>query len=371
MIVSSNLLENQNIKNKMSQQHQQKTIAPKSLNFGGRNNISTNSDMVSSSTTTSTSRPTSASCRRRIAFHPTLGYAITPTMPAKVARRNARERNRVKQVNCGFEMLRSHIPSAAKNKKMSKVDTLRHAVEYIQNMHKMLHEQQQQQHQQQQQQHQHQQHESQQTQLPPPLHLQAPPTPLTPTPSSRASSVPSPMTPHMPPLQPHHHFILPDAPPYPSPLTPRTPNTPASEFGSAMTVLSNQQFPAANDSGYETSSYYSTTSSSSSLSPNMMSPLNIAGRNSSMLQHPQQHRLLHHHQMSLMSPASSGPLRPSVHLESSPVSPPVYNRPQQYHEMEVSTQASYLYNNYNNIAENPEEEELLDAIAHWQEQGDD
>jgi len=39
--------------------------------------------------------------------------------------------------------------------------------------------------------------------------------------------------------------------------------------------------------------------------------------------------------------------------------------------MEVSTQASYLYNNYNNIAENPEEEELLDAIAHWQEQGDD
>ena len=366
MIVSSNSLEHPNtIKSKMSHQHQ-KTIAPKSLNFGGRNNISTNSEMVSSSTATSTNRPTSASCRRRIAFHPTLGYAITPTMPAKVARRNARERNRVKQVNCGFEMLRSHIPSAAKNKKMSKVDTLRHAVEYIQNMHKMLHEQQQQQ----QQHHHHHQHEPQQTQLPPPLHLQAPPTPLTPTPSSRASSVPSPMTPHMPPLHPHHHFILPDAPPYPSPLTPRTPNTPASEFGSAMTVLSNQQFPAANDSGYETSSYYSTTSSSS-LSPNMMSPMNIAGRNSSMSQHQQQH--LHHHQMSLMSPASSGPLRPSAHLESSPVSPPVYNRPQQYHEMEVSSNVSYnhLYNNYNNIAENPEEEELLDAIAHWQEQGDE
>jgi len=104
----------------------------------------------------------------------------------------------------------------------------------------------------------------------------------------------------------------------------------------------------------------------------MLSPMNIAGRNSSMSQHQQQ-QLLHHHQLSLMSPASSGPLRLSAHLESSPVSPPVYSRPQQYHEMEVSSNVGYnhLYNNYNNIAENPEEEELLDAIAHWQEQGDD
>lgn len=53
--------------------------------------------------------------------HPTLGYAIPPPQPAKVQRRNARERNRVKQVNCGFELLRSHIPTAAKHKKMSKV----------------------------------------------------------------------------------------------------------------------------------------------------------------------------------------------------------------------------------------------------------
>ena len=35
---------------------------------------------------------------RNKAFHPTLGYAIPPPVPAKVARRNARERNRVKQV---------------------------------------------------------------------------------------------------------------------------------------------------------------------------------------------------------------------------------------------------------------------------------
>ena len=70
--------------------------------------------------------------------HPTLGYPVLPPQPAKVQRRNARERNRVKQVNCGFDHLRSHIPSAAKHKKMSKVDTLRHAVDYIQNLQKML-----------------------------------------------------------------------------------------------------------------------------------------------------------------------------------------------------------------------------------------
>ncbi len=82
----------------------------------------------------------SKNCRRKIAFHPTLGYAVTPPVPAKVARRNARERNRVKQVNCGFEMLRAHIPTAAKQKKMSKVDTLKHAVDYIQNLQMMLNE---------------------------------------------------------------------------------------------------------------------------------------------------------------------------------------------------------------------------------------
>ena len=38
--------------------------------------------------------------RRKIAFmHPTLGYPIAAPLPAKVARRNARERNRVKQVS--------------------------------------------------------------------------------------------------------------------------------------------------------------------------------------------------------------------------------------------------------------------------------
>ena len=95
---------------------------------------------IAPKTTSEVTSSSSSTMRRsrKMAFHPTLGYAIPPPQPAKVARRNARERNRVKQVNCGFEVLRRHIPSAAAAKKMSKVETLRHAVEYIQSMQRML-----------------------------------------------------------------------------------------------------------------------------------------------------------------------------------------------------------------------------------------
>ena len=112
-----------------------KSIAPKCSN----NSIKTE-PVTSTSTASRGGRPGAggASCRRQIAFHPTLGYAIAPPVAPKVQRRNQRERNRVKQVNCGFEMLRAHIPTAAKQKKMSKVDTLRHAVEYIQSLQLML-----------------------------------------------------------------------------------------------------------------------------------------------------------------------------------------------------------------------------------------
>lgn len=61
--------------------------------------------------------------------------------PMSVVRRNERERNRVRQVNDGYVTLRDHIPqevvSALSNggrgasKKLSKVDTLRLALEYI------------------------------------------------------------------------------------------------------------------------------------------------------------------------------------------------------------------------------------------------
>uniref|UniRef100_A0A2C9GT05 BHLH domain-containing protein n=1 Tax=Anopheles christyi TaxID=43041 RepID=A0A2C9GT05_9DIPT len=78
-----------------------------------------------------------------------LPYA-TPQQSVSVQRRNARERNRVKQVNNGFANLRQHIPSTVvtaltngtrgANKKLSKVDTLRLAVEYIRSLQRMLDE---------------------------------------------------------------------------------------------------------------------------------------------------------------------------------------------------------------------------------------
>lgn len=78
---------------------------------------------------------------------------LTPEEPRKynyksnpqstsIARRNARERNRVKQVNDSFNALRKKLPAAViaalaggsrrgSGKKLSKVDTLRMVVEYI------------------------------------------------------------------------------------------------------------------------------------------------------------------------------------------------------------------------------------------------
>lgn len=58
--------------------------------------------------------------------------------PATVARRNERERKRVKMVNLGFETLRDHVPEGKKNKKLSKVDTLKSAVEYIKQLRQLL-----------------------------------------------------------------------------------------------------------------------------------------------------------------------------------------------------------------------------------------
>ncbi|XP_054999809.1 achaete-scute homolog 2 [Sorex araneus] len=51
--------------------------------------------------------------------------------PAAVARRNERERNRVKLVNLGFQALRERVPPGAASRRLSKVETLRSAVAYI------------------------------------------------------------------------------------------------------------------------------------------------------------------------------------------------------------------------------------------------
>ena len=76
-------------------------------------------------------------CKRRVNIN-SLAYSIPTATPIAVARRNERERNRVKMVNMGFHTLRQHIPNGSKNKKMSKVETLRSAVEYIRQLQLLL-----------------------------------------------------------------------------------------------------------------------------------------------------------------------------------------------------------------------------------------
>ncbi|NXM09251.1 ASCL1 protein, partial [Tyrannus savana] len=75
-------------------------------------------------------------CKRRLNFSG-FGYSLPQQQPAAVARRNERERNRVKLVNLGFATLREHVPNGAANKKMSKVETLRSAVDYSHDMNSM------------------------------------------------------------------------------------------------------------------------------------------------------------------------------------------------------------------------------------------
>ncbi|XP_067009907.1 achaete-scute homolog 1a [Anabrus simplex] len=155
--ISSHLTSpHQNAKTVLVQQ--KRPIAPADT----RTTVVMSSSSSTSSTATSTSSSSSADmlrCKRRINFSNSthLSYSGMPGhQPASVARRNARERNRVKQVNNGFATLRSHIPlsvcaalaspssSSGSNsgrgasKKLSKVETLRLALEYIRSLQQML-----------------------------------------------------------------------------------------------------------------------------------------------------------------------------------------------------------------------------------------
>ncbi|XP_072841769.2 achaete-scute homolog 2 [Pogona vitticeps] len=90
------------------------------------------------------SSPELLRCKRRLAFSGLVAQPGGGTGgsggAAAVARRNERERNRVKLVNLGFQTLRQHVPNGAAAKKMSKVETLRSAVEYIRALQQLLDE---------------------------------------------------------------------------------------------------------------------------------------------------------------------------------------------------------------------------------------
>ncbi|XP_060925004.1 achaete-scute homolog 5 [Limanda limanda] len=55
-----------------------------------------------------------------------------PFEPAFIQKRNERERQRVKCVNQGYAKLRDHLPGPSADKRLSKVETLRAAIRYIQ-----------------------------------------------------------------------------------------------------------------------------------------------------------------------------------------------------------------------------------------------
>ena len=84
-------------------------------------------------------------CKRRLDF---ARLGLHRPHPGQVSRRNERERNRVKQINSSFLKLQQRLPSLPgatpstnkKNKKLSKVDTLRGAIQYIEQLQRLLHE---------------------------------------------------------------------------------------------------------------------------------------------------------------------------------------------------------------------------------------
>ncbi|XP_064627886.1 achaete-scute homolog 5-like [Lineus longissimus] len=60
--------------------------------------------------------------------------------PAFIRKRNERERERVRCVNDGYSRLRDHLPMENKDKRISKVETLRAAIKYIKSLQGLLNE---------------------------------------------------------------------------------------------------------------------------------------------------------------------------------------------------------------------------------------
>ncbi|XP_057237065.1 achaete-scute homolog 4 [Malurus melanocephalus] len=58
--------------------------------------------------------------------------------PAFIRKRNERERQRVRCVNEGYTRLREHLPKEFADKRLSKVETLRAAINYIKHLQSLL-----------------------------------------------------------------------------------------------------------------------------------------------------------------------------------------------------------------------------------------
>ena len=82
-------------------------------------------------------------CKKRIQLGQLSTVLQGRSRSSSQLRRNERERNRVRMINMTFARLRQHIPDGYcknKNKKLSKVDTLRGAIDYINGLQDLLDE---------------------------------------------------------------------------------------------------------------------------------------------------------------------------------------------------------------------------------------
>ncbi|XP_004913964.2 achaete-scute homolog 3 [Xenopus tropicalis] len=73
-----------------------------------------------------------------IPFQNQLGLCDYSSEPAFIRKRNERERERVRCVNEGYARLRQHLPLELAEKRLSKVETLRAAIEYIKHLQNIL-----------------------------------------------------------------------------------------------------------------------------------------------------------------------------------------------------------------------------------------
>ncbi|KAK2858876.1 hypothetical protein Q5P01_003496 [Channa striata] len=71
-------------------------------------------------------------------FHSPLGVCDYSFEPAFIRKRNERERHRVRCVNEGYARLREHLPREFEDKRLSKVETLRAAIDYIKHLQSLL-----------------------------------------------------------------------------------------------------------------------------------------------------------------------------------------------------------------------------------------
>ncbi|XP_026218977.1 achaete-scute homolog 4 [Anabas testudineus] len=78
---------------------------------------------------------------RRFSYFPfqgPLGVCDYSFEPAFIRKRNERERHRVRCVNEGYARLREHLPQEFEDKRLSKVETLRAAIDYIKHLQSLL-----------------------------------------------------------------------------------------------------------------------------------------------------------------------------------------------------------------------------------------